>query len=185
MITSRNMISFLTSSLVSSLLDQLKTFWQLYLIESLGLLIDLLLLELQHLIYIYIYIRLLAGCGMLGFFTKSSPMAFQVGIVWYRKESPCKIIQSMLGLFKALFFIQLFSYCTLITFLMMLSVILLSMLMILLCIHLICDRVDFWPMRHRRLEQEVAFLFQCLENQFVPCTKNATCLIWPVKSIWW
>ena len=41
----------LISSMVLGLLDQLEIFWQLYLIELLGLAIDQGLLELQHLIY--------------------------------------------------------------------------------------------------------------------------------------
>ena len=110
---------------------------------------------------------------MLDFFTKSSSLIeFQIGFVWYGKESLCKSIHSMLGFLKALFFILHFSYYTLITFLMMLSLILLSMLMILLSMHLYwfvtTTRVGFcnsiWPMRHCRLGQEVAFLFQYPEN---------------------
>ena len=38
------------SDMVSGLLDQQQIFWQLYLVELLGLLISLGLLELQHLI---------------------------------------------------------------------------------------------------------------------------------------
>ena len=40
----------LLSDMVSGLLDQQQIFWQLYLVELLGLLISLGLLELQHLI---------------------------------------------------------------------------------------------------------------------------------------
>ena len=65
---------FLISSLVSSLLDQLLIFCQLYLIELLGRLTGLGLLELHHLIYP----RLWTGFGMLVFFTKLSLMEFQV-----------------------------------------------------------------------------------------------------------
>ena len=55
------MAFFLISSMVLGLLDQLLIFSQLYLIELLGLLTSLGLLELRHLIYS----RLLTGFGML------------------------------------------------------------------------------------------------------------------------
>ena len=60
--------------MVLGLLDQLLIFSQLYLIELLGLLTGLELLELWHLIYP----RLLTGFGMLVFFTNLSLMEFQV-----------------------------------------------------------------------------------------------------------
>ena len=60
--------------MVLGLLDQLQIFSQLYLIELLGLLTGLGLLELWHLIYP----RLLAGFGMLVFFTNLNLMEFQV-----------------------------------------------------------------------------------------------------------
>ena len=60
--------------MVLGLLDQLLIFSQLYLIELLGLLTGLGLLELWHLIYP----RLLTGFGMLVFFTNLSLMEFQV-----------------------------------------------------------------------------------------------------------
>ena len=56
---------FLISSMVLCLLDQLQIFSQLYLIELLGLLTGLGLLELWHLTYS----RHLTGFGMLVFFT--------------------------------------------------------------------------------------------------------------------
>ena len=65
---------FLISSMVLGLLDQLLIFSQLYLIELVGLLTGLGLLELWHLIYP----RLLTGFGMLVFFTNLSLMEFQV-----------------------------------------------------------------------------------------------------------
>ena len=68
------MTFFLNSSMVLGLLDQLQIFSQLYLIELLGLLTGLGLLELWHLIYP----RLLTGFGMLVFFTNLSLMEFQV-----------------------------------------------------------------------------------------------------------
>ena len=65
---------FLISSMVLGLLDQLLIFLQLYLIELLGLLTGLGLLDLLHLIYP----KLLIGFGMLVFFTNVSFMEFQV-----------------------------------------------------------------------------------------------------------
>ena len=65
---------FLISSIVLALLYQLLIFLQLYLIELLGLLTGLRLLELWHLIYPW----LLTGFGMLVFFTNLSLMEFQV-----------------------------------------------------------------------------------------------------------
>ena len=69
-------------------------------------------------------------------------LLFSVMTFWM--ESLHKNIQLMLEFLKTSFLIQHFSYCTLMTFVMMFSVILLSMLMILLstltviCGHLIC-----------------------------------------------
>ena len=60
--------------MVLGLLDQLLIFSQLHLIELLGLLTGLGLLELWHLIYP----RLLTGFGILVFFTNLSVMEFQV-----------------------------------------------------------------------------------------------------------
>ena len=69
------MAFFLISSMVLGLLDQLQIFSQLYLIELLGLLTGVGLLELWHLIYP----RLLTGFGMLIFFKNLSLiMEFQV-----------------------------------------------------------------------------------------------------------
>ena len=100
--------------------------------------------------------RLLTDFGMLVFFTNLSLMEFEVrhlalfllfsviggfGLFWM--VNPHKNIQLMLEFLKSLFLVLDFSYYTLMTFLMMLSVILLSMLMILLPTqnvvrHLIC-----------------------------------------------
>ena len=106
-------------------------------IELLGLLTGLGLLELWHLIYP----RLLTGFVMLVFFTNLSLMEFQVkifGLIFsllskrqlqvVLMESLHKNIQLMLEFLKTLFLVLHFSYCTLMAFLMMLSVILLSML---------------------------------------------------------
>ena len=116
--------------MVLDLLDQLQIFLQLYLIELLGLLTGLELLELWYLIYP----RLLTGFGMLVFFTNLSLMEFQVRYLalfllfsvidsfeWFWMESLHKNIQLMLEFFKAPFLVLHFSYYTLMTFLMMLS----------------------------------------------------------------
>ena len=134
------MVLFLISSMVLGLLDHLQIFSQLYLIELLGLLTVLGLLELCHLIYP----RLLAG---LVFFTNLSLMEFKVRYLalfllfsviddfeWFWLESLQKNIQLMQEFLKAPFLVLHFSYYTLMTFLMMLSVILSSMLMMLLSI---------------------------------------------------
>ena len=129
--------------MVLGLLDQLQIFSQWYLIELLGLLTDLGLLELWHLIYP----RLLTEFGMLVFFTNLGLMEFQVrylalfllfsvidGFEWFWIKNLHKNIQIMLEILKALFLVVHFSYYTVMTILTMLSVILLSMLMILLSI---------------------------------------------------
>ena len=121
-------------------LDQLQIFWHLYLIELLGLLTGLELSELWHLINP----RLLTGFGMLVFFKNLSLREFQVRYLalfplisvtdafeWFWMGSLHKNIQLMLEFLKGPFLVLHFSYYTLMTFLMMLSVILLSMLMIL------------------------------------------------------
>ena len=137
------MAFFLISSMVLGLRDQLLTFSQLYLIELLGFLTDLGLLELWQLIY-------------PRYFTNLSLMEFQVRYLtlfllfsvidsfeWFWMEGLHKNIQLMLEFLKSPFLVLHFSFCILITFLMMLSAILLSMLMILISIlstikHLIC-----------------------------------------------
>ena len=65
---------FLISSMVFALLNQLQIFWQLYLIELLGLLTGLGLLKLWHLIYS----MLSTWFDMLVFFTTLSPLELQV-----------------------------------------------------------------------------------------------------------
>ena len=100
--------------------------------------------------------KVLTEFGMLVFFTNLSLMEFQVrylalfllflvigGFGLFRMGNLHKNIQLMLVFLKGLFLVLHFSYYTLMTFLMMLSVILLSMLMILLSTlnvirHLIC-----------------------------------------------
>ena len=144
--------------MVLGLLDQLLIFSQLYLIELLGLLTGLGLLELWHLRYP----KLLIEFGMLVFFTNLSLMEFKVRYLalfllfsviddfeWFWMESLHKNIQLMQEFLKAPFLVLHFSCYTLMIFLMMFSVILLSMLMILLSIlsvirHLICDNNLNW-----------------------------------------
>ena len=134
------MAFFLIFSIVLDLLDQLQIFWQLFLIELLGLLTSLGLLELYHLIYP----RLSTEFDMLLFFTDLGLMEFQVRYLalffhlsvigsfsWFWAGSLHKNIQLMLEFLKGSILDLLFSYYTLMTFLM-LSVILLSLLMILL-----------------------------------------------------
>ena len=96
------------------LLDQLQIFSQLYLIELLGLLTGLGLLELWHLIYP----RLLTGFGMLVFFTNLSLTEFQIRYLalfplfsvidsfkWFWMERLHKNIQLMLEFPKAPFLV--------------------------------------------------------------------------------
>ena len=126
------MAFLLISSMVLGLLDQLKIFSQLYLIELLGLLTSLGLLELLHLIYP----RFLTGFGMLVFFTNLSLTEFQVRYLvlfllfsvidsfkWFWMGSLHKNIQLMLEFLKAPFLVLHFSYYILMTFLTMSSVI--------------------------------------------------------------
>ena len=145
------MYFFLISRMVLGLLYQLQIFWQFCLIELQGLLTGLGLLKLYH----FIYPRILTGFNMLVIFKNLSLMEFQV--IYFALfllfsvnmfSSGCgwevyKNIQLMLEFFKALFLVIHFSYYTLMTFLIMLSVTLVIMLMILLSVlsvirHLIC-----------------------------------------------
>ena len=139
---------FLISRMILGLLDKMQIFWQLCQIELLGLLTGLAMLELQHLICP----RLLTGFGML-FKRKSCSFRSYLGLYllfsvidsfgWLWMGSLHNNIQLILEFMKGLFFVLHFSYDTL-TFLVILSVILLSMLMMLLSAlsvirHLICD----------------------------------------------
>ena len=65
---------FLISSRILGLLNQLQIFWQLYLIELIGILTVLELLKLEHLMYPIV----LTGFGMLVFFKSLSLMEFQL-----------------------------------------------------------------------------------------------------------
>ena len=118
----------------------------------LGLLIGLKLLPLQHMIYP----RPFTEFGMLVFFTNFSPMEFQVTYLvlfllftvidnfgWFWSGGHHK------KFLKGPVLVLHFSYYTLMTFLMMLSVILLSMLMVLLSTlsvirYLICGNKYRW-----------------------------------------
>ena len=75
LIALRNAASFLISSMVRGLSNQLQIFRQLYLIELVGSLIGLGLLEPWHIIYL----RLFTGCDMMVFFTNSNIMELQFG----------------------------------------------------------------------------------------------------------
>ena len=105
---------FLISSMVKGLFDQLQIFSQLYLIELLGLVTGLELLERWHLIYS----RLLTGFRMLVFFTNLSLTEFQViylalfllfsvidGFEWFWMEGLHKNIQLMMEFLKGPFLV--------------------------------------------------------------------------------
>ena len=104
-------------------------FSQSYLLELLGLLTELGLLELLDLIYP----RSLTGFGMLVYSTNLSLMEFQVRYLalfllfsvidsfkWFWMESPHKNIQLMLEFLKGPFLVLHFSCCISMTFLMIL-----------------------------------------------------------------
>ena len=165
--------------MVSGLLDQLLIFSRLLSDRIARALTGLGLLELWHLMYPV----LLTGFGMLVFFTKSSLMEFQVRYLalflfsvidsfkWFWMESLHKNYQLMLEFLKSSFLGLHFFYCKLMTFLTMLSVILLSMLMILLYIlgmirHLICGNNFNWLLNLLWLVATV--------------WKNSAGFVWPV-----
>ena len=143
--------------MVLGLPNQLKIFLQLYLMELLGLLTGLGLLELWQLIYP----RLLTGFSILVLYTNLSYMEFQVrylalfllfsvidGLEWFWMGSLHKNIQLLLKFMKAPFLVLPFCYYNFMTFLM-LSVILLSIIMIIFSIlsairHLICGNNLNW-----------------------------------------
>ena len=146
--------------MVLGLFDQLQIFLQLYLIELLGLSVGLAFNRSTRATALDIW----TGFGMLVFFTNLSLMEFQVrylvlflflvidGFKWFWMGSFLKNIQLMLKFLKAPFLILHFSYYTLMTFLMMSSGILLSMLMILPSIlsvitHVICSNNLNWLLK--------------------------------------
>ena len=129
--------------MVLGLLDQLQISWRLCLIELLRLLTSLRLLELLHLIYT----KFLTEFDMLFFLKNLSLMEFLVSYValfllflvkggfrWFWMGHLHKNIQLMLEFLRGPFLVLHFSYYTLMTFLVMLSAILLSILMILLSV---------------------------------------------------
>ena len=115
-------------------------------------------MELWHLIYP----RLLTGFDMLFYFTNLGLGEFQVRYLalflffsvvdrfkWFCMEDLHRSIRLVLEFLKAPFLVLHFSCCILMTFLMVLSVVLISMLMILLSIpgvikHLICGGSLSW-----------------------------------------
>ena len=134
-----------------------------------------------------IYPNFSAEFDMLVFFLNLSLMEFQVkylalfllfsvigGFGWFGIGNLHKNIQLMLQFLKGPFLVLLISYYTLMTFLMMLSVILLSMLwqQLELASELVSDLWD------TGLGQEVACWFQCW--------KNSTSFVWLVwKQCYW
>ena len=157
-ITWGNVAFFLISKMVVGLLDQLQIFSLWYLIEFLGLLTGLGLLKLWHLIYP----RLLTVSDMVVYFTNLGLGEFQVRYLalfllfsvvddfeWFWMESLHRSIQLVLEFLKGPLLVLHFFSCILMTFLMVLSVVLVSMLMILLSVlgvirHLICGGSLSW-----------------------------------------
>ena len=122
--------------MVLGLLDQLQIFSQFYLIEMLGLLTGLGLLELWHMINLVAFDRVWHA----GFLHKLRLIEFQVRYLalfllssvidsfdWFWMESLHRNIQLMLEFLKSPFLVLNFSCSTLMTFLTIFSVILLSM----------------------------------------------------------
>ena len=159
LITWGNADYFLIFNMVLGLPDQVQIFSLWYLIELLGLLTGLRLLELWHLIYP----RLLTVFGMLVYFTNLGLGEFPVRCLalfllfsvvdvfeWFWMESLHRSIRLKLKFLKSPFLVLLvLSCCLLMTFLVVLSVVLVSMLMILLSIlgvirHLICGSSLSW-----------------------------------------
>ena len=132
----RNKAVFLISNMVLGLLDQLQIFSQFYLIEMLGLLTGLGLLELWHMINLVAFDRVWHA----GFLHKLRLIEFQVRYLalfllssvidsfdWFWMKSLHRNIQLMLEFLKSPFLVLNFSCSTLMTFLTIFSVILLSM----------------------------------------------------------
>ena len=69
---SEKCVLFFIYNVVSGLLDQLQIFWQMCLVELIGFLVSLGLLELWHLMYA----RLSTGSDILVFFTNKNLMKF-------------------------------------------------------------------------------------------------------------
>ena len=121
---------------------------------------------------------------MLIFFTSSSVRECQVNslawfclftvmyaFMWFCMGTLCKSIQLILEFLKAPFMVFLFSYYTFMTFLIILSAMLVFMLMIVLFnlsvkSHLICGNNKIWLMKLERLKTEcgIVFLIWILEK---------------------
>ena len=160
-ITWENVTFFLISSMVLGLPDQVKILLLWYLIELLWFLTGQGLLELWHLIYP----RLLTGFGMLAYLINLGLQELPVrylalfllfstvnGFESFWMESLHSrfllVLELIKGPFLALWLLH-FSCCILMTFLMTLSLVLVSMLMILLSIlgvirNLICGGSLSW-----------------------------------------
>ena len=138
-------VAFFISSMVSGLLNQMKIFWQLYMIKLLGFFNRSGATQAVALDIFKAVNRL----SRLVFFTNVSLFEFQVRYLlgflfgfasvvdsfeWFWMGSLYKNIQSLVKFIRAPLLVLDFSYYTLMTFLMMLSEILLSMLMMLLSI---------------------------------------------------
>ena len=141
------------------LLNQLQIFWQWYFREVSGLLVGLGLLKLWHLIYS----KLSTKCGMFTSLTNSNVLVFPVeylvlfclfsvidDFVWLQMESICKSILVNAGVPQG----SILGLYTLITFLMMLSTIFLSILMIIFS--------DLNVIRHPIYQAEVGSEFDSL-----------------------
>ena len=128
------MVFFLVSSMILGLLDQLKIFSQLHLIELPGLLTGLGLLDISKAFdrdWHASLLHKLKSYGISGqtfshisFFLNNRRLGM---VLMVRMESLHKNFQLMLEILKAPFLVLHFSYYTLIIFLMILSVILLSL----------------------------------------------------------
>ena len=115
---SEKCVLFFIYNVVSGLLDQLQIFWQMSLVELLGFLVNLGLLELWHLMYA----RLSTGCDILVFFTKSYEISLKLfgHIKYFLKNkwllfsfwmgSLAKCIQLILEFLKAPFLVLHYSY---------------------------------------------------------------------------
>ena len=129
--------------MVLGLLNQPQIFWQLYLIEFLELLTGLGLFKLEHLIYPRVLTEFWHASllhklmsyqiwGQIFTLICSLPSNRQLWVVLHGKSSQ-ENIKLILEFHKVVFLVLYFSYAWM-TFLMMLSVILLFMVMILLSI---------------------------------------------------
>ena len=139
--------------MVFGLLNQLQVFWQIYVIELLGLLTGLGLLDLWQLACS----RFLTGFGMLVYFTNLSLLEFQVrylalflpfsvidGFEWFWIENLHKNIPLMLEFLKGPLLALHFSCSIIMTFLMMLSVLMIQLFILTMIRHVICGNNLNW-----------------------------------------